>query len=158
MSTFSQFITSNTVLDPKAIQEAGLASAPFPEVASIEEIKQLGMISGTQTVDVWAYGYGKPPRHFDSIDLENAANISFQEGYDNILLFFHESKMLIWLPADHEFFVICADLDLFHRIQSSGIFTYDFTDYMSEDYFHGKKSDYLRDIYSTYALIPFGTE
>ena len=152
MSDFSTFINSSGALDPNAIRSSGFASAPGPEVAGHDEIIQVGELAGASDADVLAYGYGQKPRVWESASLDNSADIAFREGYDNILVGYLPRKAFLWLPSEHEYFVICTAPDLLERIRADELFSYDFKEYSNGDYFQGNKKDFLEGVLREYTI------
>lgn len=152
MSDFSTFINSSGALDLNSIRGFGFASAPFPEVAGHDEIIRVGELVGASDANVWAYGYGQKPRVWKSASLENSADIAFREGYDNILIGYLPRKAFLWLPSEHEYFVICTAQNLLERIRADELFSYDFKEYYNEAYFKGNKRDFLEGVLREYTV------
>lgn len=152
MSDFSIFINQSGALDVNAIRASGFASAPFPEVAGHDEIVRVGELLGALDADIWAYGYGQAPRTWKSAGLATAADIAFRDGYDNILVSYLPNKGLLWLPAEHEYFVICTAPHLLERICEDELFSYSFEEYASEEYFKGSKKNFLEIIHRKYTI------
>ncbi len=156
MAAFTRFIPANTVLNPAAVQAAGLAAAPFPETAGHDEISRIGALAGTQQAELWAYGHAQAPRYFAPAHLDAVAKTAFLEGHDNILIAYPNPHLLLWLPAEHEFFVVCAPPPLLGQIQADALFDYDFSAYLAEPYFRGRKKDFLNAILRDYTIASAG--
>lgn len=154
MDSFARFIPDRTGLDAGAIRAAGLAALPFPEVASCDEIVAIGRLVGATQAAIWSHGYRQEPHHLAGLGLDEVARRAFDLGHDSVLIAFRAAQTHIWLPAEHEFFVIFAPQPALQAIRSAGIFTYDFDDYAREDYFRGRRSDHLVETGKRYTIVP----
>lgn len=154
MDSFARFIPDRTALDAGAIRAAGLAAMPFPEVASHDEILAVGRLVRAERAELWSYGHREEPRHSAGISTAEAARLAFARGYDTVLITFAQTQTHIWLPGEHEFFVIFAPQPTVRTILSAGIFTYDFDDYARENYFKGARSDHLIEMGKRYTIVP----
>lgn len=152
MTVFARFIPSNTVLNPAAVRAAGLAAAPFPETAGRDEILKIGTLADAQQAEMWAYGHAQAPRYFAPAHLDTVAETAFREGHDNILMVYPNPHILLWLPAEHEFFVVCAPSPLLQQIQADALFGYDFSAYLAEPYFRDKTKSFLQAILRDYTI------
>lgn len=154
MDSFARFIPDRTGLDAGAIRAAGLAALPFPEVASHDEIVAVGRLVGAERAELWSHGHRQEPRHFAGLGLDEAARHAFDLGHDSVLIAFEAAQAHIWLPAEHEFFVIFAPQPTLQAIRAAGIFTYDFDAYAREAYFRGPRSDHLVETGKRYTIVP----
>lgn len=155
MDLHSRFIAPAGVLDPAAIRAAGLAAAPFPEVAGDAEIAGIGAMAGAAQARLWAWGHAQPPRVFGPVDFAQAGALAFREGHDDVLIgasIGGDAPLLIWLPGTHDYFVVAAPAPLLARIGESGIFPYAFDDYRAEPFFRGRRAAALDEIARTYAI------
>ena len=154
MDSFARFIPDGADLDAGAIRAAGLAALPFPEWASPDEIAAVGRLVGAEKAEFWSCQYQQEPLHLAGLSPDEVGRQSFVLGYASVLVAFEAARTYIWQPLEHEFFVIFAPQPTLEAIRSAGIFAYDFHDYAREDYFKGKRSDYLVDMERRYTVVP----
>ncbi len=152
MDSFARFIPDGAELDARAIRAAGLAARPFPELAIPAEIAAVGRLVGAEQAELWSCQYQREPLHLAGLSLDEAGRQSFALGYESVLVAFEAARTYIWQPLEHEFSVIFAPQPTLEAIRSAGIFAYDFHDYAREDYFKGKRSDYLVEMGRRYTI------
>ena len=152
MDSFSQFISDGIALDPAAVRTAGLVARPFPECASQDEVVALARLLGAGRAECWHWGYQEKPHHLVAAHPDEAARHVFDFGYHCVLISFESVRTHLWLPDEHEFFVIFAPASTMEKICSVGIFTYDYNEYAREAFFAGKRSDYLMEAGRRYTI------
>jgi hypothetical protein len=143
MDSFARFIPDGIHLDPVAIRGAGLAARPFPEYPDYDGIVAVARLVEAQRAEFWHHEYQKEPHHLAALSVNQAARDAFDFGCYDVLIAFETARTYLWLPGEHEFFVIFAPPSTLEKIQSAGIFAYDFDEYAHEDYFAGKRSEFL---------------
>jgi len=156
MDSFARFIPDGIDLDPAAVRTAGLAARPFPEWASPDDVAAVGRQVGAERAELWSWEHRRRPHHFAGLSPDDAGRQSFDLGHASVLIAFETARTYIWLPLEHEFFVIVAPPATLEAIRSAGIFTYGYDEYAHEPYFAGKRSAFLIAAGRHYTIDPSG--
>lgn len=151
MDDLARFFPDGDRLDPQAVRTAGLAAMPLPELAAGEEIIALGALSGGGPVTLWSREFGKPPQPHGGLDPADAARLAFELGAYDLLLAF-SGGLRLWMPGEHEYFVLFGPPAALEAVRQAGIFTYPYEDYLEAPHHSPRSAAALAEIGRRYDI------
>lgn len=152
MNKFNDIILGNAVLNNKYIVDNEMKSVVYPELPSSEEIAQIALILDEKRFQVWAFDYGSTASRSEFTQLHEATDFFELNCFKNILIEFLDSKILLWIPEDHEFFVMFGDSRNLQFLINSDLFEYNFSEYLTEESMGEKTRQHLMNMQSRYTV------
>jgi hypothetical protein len=148
----TNFITTDSTLDPAAIRNRGFASRIFPEFPSEEEIALIADRIGAGELEFWAHEFGQPPRHFESQPVGLMLDALFENSPYSLLIGFSSRNLFIWAPEDHEYLVVFGEPEIVGLVEQSAIFDYGFSDYLASGDLSESTIEHLRELATNYTF------
>lgn len=145
MDEFFRFFPDGYTLDPRAVRAAGLAAMPLPELAIHEEIIALGALGGGGPLVLWSWEYRKPPQVHPGLNPAEAARLAFDLGGYELLLAF-SGGLRVWMPGEHEYFVLFGPPPALEAVRQAGIFGYSYDEYLEAPHHSPRSRQVLSEI------------
>lgn len=151
MFEIEKFFPDNRELDAQAIRDAGFYSKPLPDLPGMEELRDVALLLGEKSFQLWSYEYGQPLKFHGDGDIDRQTSELSSAIYKNILVSFGGDDFFFWLPEDHEYFVIFGGKPKVDMVIDR-FFDYDFEEYMRDESENNKKYEILSAVKDRYDI------
>lgn len=152
MYNFHEVILRNSELNPDFIVRRKMKSTILPELPGANDIEKIGALLKESQFEAWTFGYGAAESHVRSRSIDVINSLFAKNIFNNNLILFSGSNLFLWAPQDHEYFVIFGDLRAVKKTLDSGIFDYDFSEYVQDPDLGEKTKQFLLEMQRKYTI------
>lgn len=150
MSIVTTLIPDRRDLSTQALAQLGLCSIVLPELPGADDLDAFFSVASEAQVEAWAFEDGGALEYCVG-SAQTIAEFYASNNFKN-LLSIDSNRTGVWVPQDHNFYVVFGLGATLGRLHKLSMFDFKFEEYIDEPYHSEKSKRYLLHVLCNYSV------